>query len=411
MADDDDCYYDCYELSRRDVASAIVPKIAAALSILGSSCIIAEVLVDHGQKKGRAVPRLLLSMSISDLFFSFAWFLTTWPSPVGTNYVWGAKGTTATCTAQGFFIQLGWIATPLFNISLSLFYLLMIRYNWSERKLNRLEPWVHGTIWALALGTAIMGIPLTLYNNSWEICWIDSYPQECRDSFRHGTTDCTRGDNAWIYGLAFTIFPVWMCIILSIVFMALIFMSVRKTEKRSMQYSSRPPSNSRRRRVACQALWYIGVFLVTFVPDTVSALLYFINDYWFFWLDIFAYFFLPLQGFLNFIVFLRPRKDMHTRLGKALRCLLCFCEGSTNGPLCCIFRSSNRSDNETALGSATENSKQSGNRIDSIDLPSGANRLDDQSPRSYFVHFSFKDEETDPDPEAVEGMKNSIYPA
>lgn len=90
--DDDDDYI----LTPKDTVSAILPKVTSILSIMGSFWIISELL---------ATDRLLVSISVSDLSFSFAWFFSTWAAPVETsNYIRNPNGTTATCSAQGFFV-------------------------------------------------------------------------------------------------------------------------------------------------------------------------------------------------------------------------------------------------------------------------------------------------------------------
>ena len=56
---------------------ALLPKPMAFLSMVGSYISIREVLVDHKLKRGKAIPRTLLALSVSDIVFSFGWFLTT----------------------------------------------------------------------------------------------------------------------------------------------------------------------------------------------------------------------------------------------------------------------------------------------------------------------------------------------
>jgi len=364
-----------YVYSKQEIAMAIVPKFGAALSLLGSMCIIAEVWQDHMRVRGaRAVSRILLSMSISDIFFSVGWFLTTWPIPYGLPFAWGAAGNTSTCAFQGFIIQIGWMATPLFNIAMAVFYLLMIKYSWTDEKLKPLEPWVHGCIWGVAWGTAIMCIPLQLLNSNLYVCWIDSYPYGCEGD------DCIRGKNAWIYAMAFVAFPEMFSIAASFVLFGIIVHSVYRAEQRSQRhmfkcdsskkdlikrdtsqltfgnsssdlhpiaplpYAPQPHEKEshksyRRSRIAAhQAICYVGAFWITFVPDMISSLVYYISNgtKWFFWLDIFAYFLLPTQGFFNFCVFVRRRKEMKTRYGNFLREIVCcFCQNRQRN----LFRS------------------------------------------------------------------------
>lgn len=77
--------------------------------------------------------------------------------------------------------------------------------------------------------------------------------------------------------------------------------------------------------VGRQALLYIAVFYINFVPDAVSVVLYYVDDLWYYYLDLFAYTILPAQGFLNFIVFLRRRETVHSRYRHVLKGVLCLC--------------------------------------------------------------------------------------
>jgi hypothetical protein len=67
-------------------------------------------------------------MSFFDIVGAIAWALSTAPTPVENEngdptYVYGAVGTKASCTAQGFLFQLNFTSI-FYNISLSSYYLL-----------------------------------------------------------------------------------------------------------------------------------------------------------------------------------------------------------------------------------------------------------------------------------------------
>jgi hypothetical protein len=361
------------------------------------------------------------------------------------TYVRFNSGNQATCTLQGFIIQLGYVASPLFNVTMALFFLLRIRYRWTDSRLRRMEPWIQASIWIFALGCAIYPIPLGMYNNAWEICWIESYPMDCQDSHRYGTeansNPCTRGDNAWIHALSFQVFPPWICVFCALIFMGMIYATVRRVEERNTRYggshvyrhaaaaaaafsssaeasgqsqsqhqrqqqqqqqdnsasckssktsrfssilsslsrsyaaaashasTNSTPTNTasavvveapnnrcsspkpgggeetiintpqrRQRRVvnhqrsdkvATQAMWYITAFFATYLLDFIASICWYVFDLWWFWLDIIAYFLLPLQGFFNFCVFCRSRK-MKSRAGKLARKIVCCLEGKVS---------------------------------------------------------------------------------
>jgi hypothetical protein len=56
-------------------AEFYLPKIAASLSMIGSMIVLGEVLHDIRSQKGSIVSRIMLSMCLGDILFSFGWFL------------------------------------------------------------------------------------------------------------------------------------------------------------------------------------------------------------------------------------------------------------------------------------------------------------------------------------------------
>ena len=84
----------------------ILPMISGFLSLLGSGWIIVEVLTTKA-KLYTVYNRLLLAMSIVDVMASIGYMFSTIPIPKGSYEVVWAFGTVQTCTAQGFFVQLG----------------------------------------------------------------------------------------------------------------------------------------------------------------------------------------------------------------------------------------------------------------------------------------------------------------
>ena len=100
--------------------------------------------------------QLLSTLSLFDIMGSTAYALTTLPTPA-LDELYGAKGNEQTCKAQGFFIQIGTIACFL-NVSLALYYLLTIKYGWTEERLKRkhatcvlvIPPIVIGLLFAFA---------------------------------------------------------------------------------------------------------------------------------------------------------------------------------------------------------------------------------------------------------------------
>lgn len=246
--------------SPRHVAISVIPHFTGALSVLGSLWIIVDILRARQKKLRTTYHRLLLGMSLSDVLGSVAMSLSTWPTPsadsgvVDGGTVFAALGTQQTCSAQvrpendsstlqirtlilsftvcrcqAFFVQVG-MAAPLYSGFLALYYLLMVKYNWKEesQKMKSLEVSFHVLIWLLALGTSFASLGLDLFNSANLWCWIAPLPLDCVSSAKaeDGNGTCVRGDNAWIYRLAFYFIWIWISLICVTIFMAMVFYTV-----------------------------------------------------------------------------------------------------------------------------------------------------------------------------------------
>jgi hypothetical protein len=142
----------------QQIVVAILPKFASVLSLFGSLWIIVEIITDNNEsrpKRNHPYHRLLFAMSVYDVLESVWNFTSSWPIPEGTEDVAWAKGTTATCSAQGYFLTLS-VAVPIYNAMLSLYYVLVINYRFSDVFLRRwVEPTMHvvAFVWAFVTAT------------------------------------------------------------------------------------------------------------------------------------------------------------------------------------------------------------------------------------------------------------------
>jgi hypothetical protein len=91
-------------------------RVSGTLSIIGSIYIVWDVLRQRSRSAKMSVyNELMLTMSAFDIISSTAWSIGTYAVPSENEYgepymspKFGGYGTEATCTAQGFFIQLGY---------------------------------------------------------------------------------------------------------------------------------------------------------------------------------------------------------------------------------------------------------------------------------------------------------------
>lgn len=204
------------------------------------------------------------------------------------------------------------VGAPMYNCALGVYYLLYIRYNWTDGQLSRVEHVVHMSIITFAVGTSIALLPIGVYNHIGAVCWVMGLPQGCDNSnYTSGDDRCLRGNHAWLYGVALFYGPLWCCILCTTAAMVLIYQKVRDTERKSRRYSGTTARRSD--DVFVQAVLYTAAFYVTWLPSTIWSI-----THWFdtpmFWLDLLATICEPSQGVLNLLVFVRPRKDLKEKL-------------------------------------------------------------------------------------------------
>lgn len=328
-----DEYYG-YDLTSVDKATFVLVRIFGGLSLLSVICTASETWADHRAGKGTTVTRILLPYQFSLLLNSIAYVLGTWPSPSGAPDVWGASGTVQTCEAQGFILQLATQSGVPWDICLSVTYVLMVRYNWSHHRLRRMEPYFHMFIWPFGLAAAIIPLRLELYNNNWEVCWIDSVPWDCEGSYRlGGETDCIRGDNGWIYQLAFSGFPV-IGMLVAIACMVSIYLYIRCVEKKNQRYYSGPGRllqvnrHRRSRQAAVRGMLYSSTMVLTYAPLFVGMAIDKLTGVWRPNVTLITSPLATCNGLFVMLVFVQTRKRMRTRYGRAVRKVLC-------GVCCC----------------------------------------------------------------------------
>ena len=147
-------------------------------------------------------------MSISDIFGSSMYILSTWP--IYNDGAVYAIGNLTTCNIQGTLDQFASLTTPLFSGSLAIYYLLVIKYNWREDTVRKYQLWFYIIPLSLGLSTSIAGIYMELYNSADWVCWIAPYPPGCDDSSEESMNPCIRGKNADLYRMVFSYAIVWI---------------------------------------------------------------------------------------------------------------------------------------------------------------------------------------------------------
>jgi len=301
---------------------ATVPKVTGGMSIVSSALVVADVILDSRKRK-TSYHRLMLGMSVADMLSSIAFFAGTWVRPKLSN--WGDIGSVTSCDITGFlgkftgFLgQFGIIVVILYNMSLSTYYLLMLKLRWNSPKINFFESWFHAINWTTGLSVAVVGATKKMYGNAFYLCWNGSYPVNC-DS----PETCVRGWNYAAYRWVFFFSVIWISLVYNIVTMTLVYFSVRKLEEPvQIDHNSNannnidnttdiiPPApkqqNTRKsKRVMTQAFLYVGAVFLTWTWSTITRIILSINNKSYFPLLVLGMIFTPLQGFFNALIYFR----------------------------------------------------------------------------------------------------------
>jgi hypothetical protein len=151
--------------------------------------------ISNNRKHAAIISRILLSGSIGTMAFSFGYMMGTWPIPsYYSDLIWSAAGNDQTCTFQGLLFSVGMLIAALWDMALSVTYVLVVNCNCSPRKLDIWEKCLHVFIWPLVLGVTIAAIVLKCFNTDRETCFLVAAPYTC--DWDGDMSDCIRGFQA-----------------------------------------------------------------------------------------------------------------------------------------------------------------------------------------------------------------------
>ena len=296
---------------------AWIPRVTGFLSFLGSVFIIQDILRKRKYEMTVSTYHMiLLGMSLFDISSSIAWMVSTAALPSydeereSESGVYGAKGNEATCKAQGFFLELGFVGSTAFTASLTTFYVLTIIFGYKETRMRSFRKYLMIIPTVLAVALASAAIP---YYRPFYVACLVSNPN----------SEVDRYADDWRQLIFFSILPVGTATLISVINMSWILRFVvvqnRKTERWRFQsfmasqstHGTQQPISSPIRTdsaVFWQAFWYVVAFLLTWVIYMIGQFKpYFSGDddkLYSFWVALLTL--NPLMGFWNAFVYAKP---------------------------------------------------------------------------------------------------------
>ncbi|CAB9503324.1 expressed unknown protein [Seminavis robusta] len=263
-------------------------RVAALLSFLGASYILYDTLSDKKARK-TTYYQLLVGMATFDIVTAIAWSFATLPIDTDkAEHVEGAMGNAATCKTQAFFIQLGFTSV-FFNVSLAIYYVLVVAHGWKEFQLQKIRLYLLAGPVAVGLGLAFGALPI--YHWLEYGCHIETPPE----------------GELWAV-LVFVVLPLGLSILAITASMMTVYCKVRKQSAAARKWTMGVSKASKlEQAVFWQCLFYVMAFYITW-PILFSVYLASLDDkVRIFGLSMLVAFVAPLQGFNNFLVYIRPK--------------------------------------------------------------------------------------------------------
>ena len=194
-------------------------------------------------------------------------------------------GNDTTCKLQGFMIQLGQ-TSMFYNLCLSLYFLLVVCFNWKERQIKIWKWVVHGAVLTVGFGMAFGALPFV--GAQFGVCGI--LPPLTADQ--------------WQVSLFYTV-PVCIVLFVLTVVTVVICLFVYKKHRRVRKWVVRSNRKlSLTRKVFWQSVWYVMAFYLTLPCVLVTFYVDFKTQHHF-WLLVVAAVLAPLQGLMNALIYFK----------------------------------------------------------------------------------------------------------
>jgi len=136
-------------------------RLFGLLSLVSCICVAAETVAEW--KANNVIHRIQAFLQLPLGYLSLHYMLPYIP---GDSF----------CALEGFLYQLCVVAAILFDLSLSVCYLLMLTCNWKDSRLHQFVRCLHFVIWPLAIVPALYLLLSRSYSRLGDGCWIEEQP-------------------------------------------------------------------------------------------------------------------------------------------------------------------------------------------------------------------------------------------
>lgn len=160
-------------------ALVVALRISSTIALFSGVAILLDIQRNWNQLKKVTANRLLIWMTSADLIY-LPWML------IGNAFLDASDSALkAACSAQGWIIQMGLMASALWTAVLATNIYFAICRRISIGSLRHFEKYYHGFVWTTAIAIATLpviiplqsptGKPSSFYNSSLTFCWIGKH--------------------------------------------------------------------------------------------------------------------------------------------------------------------------------------------------------------------------------------------
>ncbi len=330
----------------------------ASISFLSSLTIVISIAFIGNVGLSTPYRRIIFGLSLADIFQSLA--LLTGPSSVPEGYSSYVESEAPSCRINGLFLAIGASAVMMYTFFLCLYYLYKLKYKMSDDTFrHRVETKLHVFIIVLSVVLNLAALAMNIFHTNpyfLSFCSFAAVPTKCR---MDENTACQEDHmfRVMIFAYIETIALPFICFLGIIIIMALLYQyafvlhknvqsevlpvhvptSLRNQgvgvgtleheheQEQEEEHISAPSESSSnhedeetpqdrvqnlsrlfRREITIQATLYVMSFCLTYMPmiiNTVFAIFYLYPTV----ICAMQAFFWPLGGFLNILVYTRPK--------------------------------------------------------------------------------------------------------
>lgn len=322
------------------IIGQIIKVITSSISFIASATINIMILRNENGLKS-PYSRIIFGLSLGDMIYSLGLIFGPIAAPKDTPKKIWARGTVETCEFIGFLSN--FISTvPFYSAFLTYyFYQRVIRKVNPDLFAKKYEPYLHVLTWAYPFIGGCVGLALDLFNPSrrGSMCLMLESPLHCADN---PSVECTRGNQSTymigsIYQVLIPFVIGFSCVIVNLTrFTLYIYREEKRMLNEAASRMKREKSNDGEnnadeeiisadeaieeenkpddsvpyelaRQALVQSSLYISVFVLCYIGPLIALVLRVITgrlpDFYFLFISLFS----PLLGFLNILIYTRPK--------------------------------------------------------------------------------------------------------